>query len=70
MVPFLKNFLHQIHFNKFLFVRLLIKKKTFSEDLSELIQHEIDHLNGILATDHLKNSKQIVMRHEWEQRFK
>lgn len=46
------------------------KVETFSDDLSELIQHEIDHLNGILATDHLKNLKQIVMRHEWEQRFK
>ncbi len=44
--------------------------ETFSDDFSELIQHEIDHLNGILATDHLKNSKQIVMRHEWEKRFK
>ncbi|MBY9010247.1 MAG: peptide deformylase [Candidatus Lokiarchaeota archaeon] len=46
------------------------KVETFGDDFSELIQHEIDHLNGILATDHLKNPKQIVMRHEWEQRFK
>ncbi|MFX1420667.1 MAG: peptide deformylase [Promethearchaeota archaeon] len=42
----------------------------FSDDLSELVQHEIDHLHGILATDHLKDVKKIVMRIEWERRFK
>ena len=55
---------------KYLDKKGITKIETFSDDLSELIQHEIDHLNGILATDHLKNSKQIVMRHEWEKRFK
>ncbi|MFX1306712.1 MAG: peptide deformylase, partial [Promethearchaeota archaeon] len=38
--------------------------------LSELVQHEIDHLNGILATDHLKDVKKIIMRSEWERRFR
>ena len=42
----------------------------FSDDLSELVQHEIDHLHGILATDHLKDVKKIIMRSEWERRFK
>ena len=42
----------------------------FSDDLSELVQHEIDHLNGILATDYLKDVKKIIMRSEWERRFK
>ena len=42
----------------------------FSDDLSELVQHEIDHLYGILATDHLKDVKKIIMRSEWERRFK
>lgn len=42
----------------------------FTEDLSELVQHEIDHLHGILATDHIKNVKKIIMRSEWEKRFK
>ncbi|MHA2181440.1 MAG: peptide deformylase [Promethearchaeota archaeon] len=42
----------------------------FSDDLSELVQHEIDHLHGILATDHIKNVKKIIMRDEWEKRFK
>lgn len=44
--------------------------KDFSDDLSELVQHEIDHLHGILATDHLKDVKGIIMRSEWEKRFK
>ncbi|MFX0074126.1 MAG: peptide deformylase [Candidatus Hermodarchaeota archaeon] len=46
------------------------KIEKFADDLSELVQHEIDHLNGILATDHLKNPHKIIMRNEWERRFK
>jgi peptide deformylase len=46
------------------------KSEIFSNDLSELVQHEIDHLNGVLATDHLKDSNKIIMRNEWERRFK
>jgi|Deesub1362B_J571_1020462.scaffolds.fasta_scaffold00145_9 peptide deformylase len=42
----------------------------FEDDLSELLQHEIDHLNGILATDHLKSGKDIIMREEWEKRYR
>jgi len=41
----------------------------FEDDLSELLQHEIDHLNGILATDHLRSGKDIIMREEWEKRY-
>jgi peptide deformylase len=40
--------------------------ETFSDDLSELFQHEIDHLDGILATDYLKDTRKIIMRSEWE----
>ena len=36
------------------------------DKLSELLQHEIDHLDGILATDRMKNAKGIMMRSEWE----
>lgn len=36
----------------------------FSGDMSELLQHELDHLDGILATDHLKDPLKIVMRQE------
>ena len=42
----------------------------FFRDLSELVQHEIDHLHGILATDHIKDVKKIIMRNEWEKRLK
>lgn len=38
----------------------------FKKDYSKVVQHEIDHLNGIVSTDHLKNPKsEIVMRSEW-----
>ncbi len=40
--------------------------ETFENDLAELFQHEIDHLYGILATDHLEDNKNIIMREEWE----
>jgi peptide deformylase len=39
-------------------------------DLSELLQHEIDHLDGILATDRMKDVRKIMMRQEWEKTFK
>jgi peptide deformylase len=39
-------------------------------ELSELLQHEIDHLDGVLATDRMKNGKAIMMRSEWEKAFK
>jgi len=42
-----------------------IKTEEFAGDLSELVQHEIDHLYGILATDHLKDVTKIMMRDEW-----
>ena len=41
-------------------------EETFSDDLSELLQHEIDHLHGILSTDYLKDKNQIIMREEYE----
>ncbi|MDQ3009299.1 MAG: peptide deformylase [Acidobacteriota bacterium] len=33
-------------------------------DLSELLQHEIDHLDGILATDRAIDSRSFAMRNE------
>lgn len=33
--------------------------------LSELLQHEIDHLDGILAVDRAIDSKHIILRKEW-----
>ena len=33
--------------------------------LAELLQHEIDHIDGILAIDRAIDSRQIVLRSEW-----
>ena len=46
------------------------KKMKLEGDLSELVQHEIDHLDGILATDHLLCNKDIILRSEWELTYK
>lgn len=35
-------------------------------DLSELLQHEIDHLDGVLATDRAISPRAIATRVEWE----
>ncbi len=40
------------------------------KDESELFQHEIDHLNGKLATDYLGSPGNIIMREEWEKNFR
>jgi peptide deformylase len=36
-------------------------------DLSELLQHEIDHLDGILATDRAINARSLALRSELSQ---
>ncbi len=38
------------------------KKLRASDGLSELLQHEIDHVNGILAIDRAISTKHIVLR--------
>jgi peptide deformylase len=35
-------------------------------DLSELLQHEIDHLDGILATDRAVSPRAFATRAEWQ----
>jgi peptide deformylase len=44
------------------------KRKHLKADgaLSELLQHEIDHLNGVLAIDRAVDSKHIILRSEYE----
>jgi peptide deformylase len=37
-------------------------------DLAELLQHEIDHLNGVLAIDLVSDVKRICAFEEWKQR--
>lgn len=39
-------------------------------DLSELLQHEIDHIDGILAVDRAISDKAFATRAEWERRFR
>jgi peptide deformylase len=38
--------------------------------LSELLQHEIDHLDGILAIDRMKDVKTMCTREEFEKRYR
>ena len=39
-------------------------------DLSELLQHEIDHLDGILAIDRITDMRTMCTRDEFEKRYR
>ena len=39
-------------------------------DLSELLQHEIDHLDGILAIDRVTDMRTMCTREEFEKRYR
>ena len=39
-------------------------------DLSELLQHEIDHLDGILAVDRIVDIRTLCTREEFEKRYR
>src|SRR5438034_708922 len=39
-------------------------------DLSELLQHEIDHLDGILAVDRITDIRTLCTREEFEKRYR
>jgi peptide deformylase len=39
-------------------------------DLSELLQHEIDHLDGILAMDRIADIRTMCTREEFEKRYR
>jgi peptide deformylase len=39
-------------------------------ELAELLQHEIDHLDGVLALDRIINLKTMCTREEFEQRYR
>jgi peptide deformylase len=41
-----------------------------ARDLSELLQHEIDHLDGILAVDRIVDMKTLCTREEFEKRYR
>jgi peptide deformylase len=40
------------------------------QNLSELLQHEIDHLDGILAVDRITDLKTLCTREEFEKRYR
>jgi peptide deformylase len=40
------------------------------QDLSELLQHEIDHLDGILAVDRITDIGTLCTREEFEKRYR
>jgi peptide deformylase len=39
-------------------------------NVSELVQHEIDHLDGMLAIDRVVDVKTICTREEFEKRYR
>ena len=41
-----------------------------ARNLSELLQHEIDHLDGILAIDRVTDTRTICTREEFEKRYR
>lgn len=48
-----------------------IKRSLEAEgDLSELLQHEIDHLDGILAVERAVSPQAFATRAEWERSFR
>lgn len=40
-----------------------------SDALSELVQHEMDHLDGVLAIDHAQDLNSLCLREEWLRRY-
>jgi peptide deformylase len=40
------------------------------KDLGELLQHEIDHLDGILAVDRITDMRTLCTREEFEKRYR
>src|SRR2546421_3213592 len=45
-------------------------RATEERNLSELLQHEIDHLDGILAVDRIVDIKTMCTREEFEKRYR
>ena len=47
-----------------------VKEEITAEgDMSELLQHEIDHLEGVLAIDRVNDIRTICTREEYEKRY-
>lgn len=41
-----------------------------AHDIGELLQHELDHLDGVLCLDRVEDLKTIVVREEFEKRYR
>ena len=41
-----------------------------AHDIGELLQHELDHLDGVLCLDRVEDVKTIVTREEFEKRYR
>jgi len=55
---------------KYVDAEQVFHNETFSDDMSELLQHELDHLDGIMCTDRLTDTRNIAMREEWVKRYR
>ncbi|KAF0248868.1 MAG: peptide deformylase [bacterium] len=42
-------------------------KETFSEDIARTIQHEVDHLDGVLYFERMKDMRNIMTRNNFKQ---
>ena len=42
------------------------REEEFEGYFSELLQHEIDHLNGVLFVDHIEKPETLMMVDEWD----
>jgi peptide deformylase len=75
-LSFLSIFM-QVERHKEIFVRYQDLRGEWQEfraseerDLSELLQHEIDHLDGILAIDRITDMRTMCTREEFEKRYR
>lgn len=75
-LSFLSIFM-QVERHKEIFVRYQDLRGEWQEfraseerDLSELVQHEIDHLDGILAVDRITDMRTMCTRQEFEKRYR
>lgn len=55
---------------KYVDAEQVVHSETFEDDMSELLQHEIDHLDGVMCPDRLTDTRNIAMREEWEKRYR
>lgn len=49
---------------------MAVRQELFHDEMSELIQHEMDHLDGILFIDRLADPSRIMTRREWERQYR